>query len=261
MSLRQVLTKVNGLGASIRQLRVYDRRTEYQLPEIAVLKKFVETYAVDCIFDIGANEGQYARLLRKNVGFQDTIVSVEPNPETFRILRSRSDVDPKWRVENIGLAAHDGEQSLSIMAGHQFTTLSEPIATEAAQASNVNCLNTVTMRIPVPVKTLKTFYSEVKNATRFKRPFLKMDTQGYDAVIADSAGDILKEFIGVQTEVSFVRLYSDSITFRESVDFYARRGFTLCALVPNNAGHFPYLIEQDAVFINDDFLKNGIAMR
>jgi FkbM family methyltransferase len=260
MSLRQIISRVNNLGTSLRQLRVYDRRTEYQLPEIAILKKFVETYAVDCIFDIGANQGQYARLLRKNVGFQGTIISAEPNPETFRVLHGRSDADPKWHVENIGLAAHDGEQSLSIMAGHQFTTLSEPIATEAAQASNVSRLNTVTKRINVPVKTLKTFYLEAKNAARFTRPFLKMDTQGYDTVIADSAGDILRGFIGIQTEVSFVRLYSDSIPFHESFDFYARRGFTLCALVPNNAGHFPYLIEQDAVFINNDLLKNGFAM-
>jgi hypothetical protein len=145
------------------------------------------------------------------------------------------------------------------MAGHQFTTLSEPIAAEAARASNVSRLNTVTKRIKVPVKTLKTFYLEAKNAMRFKRPFLKMDTQGYDSVIADSAGDILQEFIGIQTEVSFVRLYSDSITFHESVDFYARRGFTLSALVPNNAGHFPYLIEQDAVFINNECLNGGFA--
>ncbi|MGH6683332.1 MAG: FkbM family methyltransferase [Pseudolabrys sp.] len=261
MNLRQIITKVNSLGASLRQLHVYDRRAEHQLPEISILKKFVETYAVDCIFDIGANQGQYARLLRKNVGFQGTIISVEPNPETFSVLRSRSDTDPNWRAENIGLAAHDGEQSLSIMAGHQFTTLSEPITTEAAHASNVSSLNTVTKRIQVPVKTLKTFYLEAKNATPFEQPFLKMDTQGYDAVIADSADDILKKFIGIQTEVSFVRLYSDSIQFHESLDFYARRGFTLCGLVPNNAGHFPYLIEQDAVFINNDFLKNGFAVK
>ena len=259
MSLRQVITRVSHLGASLRQLRLYDRRTEYQLPEIAILKKFVATYAVDCIFDIGANQGQHAKLLRKNVGFQGTILSVEPNPETFRVLRDRSEADPKWHAENIGLAAHDGEQSLSIMAGHQFTTLSEPITTEAAQASNVSRLNTVTKRIKVPVKTLKTFFLEARNATQFKRPFLKMDTQGYDTVIADSAGDILRRFIGIQTEVSFVRLYSDSISFHESVDFYARRGFTLCALVPNNAGHFPYLIEQDAVFINNDCLNGGLA--
>jgi len=187
-------------------------------------------------------------MLRKNVGFKGTIVSVEPNPETFCVLKSKSKSDARWHSENIALAGHDGEQSLSIMAGHQFTSLSEPIATKI---SNVRDLNTVTKRITVTVKTLKTFYLEAKNTLQFKRPFLKMDTQGYDAVIAQSAGEIMSQFVGVQTEVSFVRLYSDSIPFHDSLDLYARLGFTLCAIVPNNAGHFPYLIEQDAILVNN----------
>jgi hypothetical protein len=86
-----------------------------------------------------------------------------------------------------------------------------------------------------------------------------MDTQGYDAVIAQSAGETIREFIGIQTELSFVRLYSDSIPFHASFDLYSRLGFKLCAIVPNNAGHFPYLIEQDAIFINDDFLDDSIS--
>ena len=255
MTLRHVVAKAATFGAHLKHLRVYDRRTEYELPEIAILKKIIDTFSIDCVFDIGANQGQYARMLRKKVGFQGTIISVEPNPEPFCVLRSEAKSDARWRSENIALASHDGEQHLSIMTGHQFSSLSEPIATDAAKASNVSELNTVTKRIKVPVKTLKTFYLESKNAARFARPFLKMDTQGYDTVIADSADEILREFIGIQTEVSFVRLYSDSISFHESFDLYTRLGFTLCAIVPNNAGHFPYLIEQDAVFINNDFLR------
>jgi len=120
-------------------------------------------------------------------------------------------------------------------------------------------LNTVTKRINVPVKTLKTFYLEAKRASQFTRPFLKIDTQGYDSVIVKSAGETIRQFIGIQTELSFVRLYSDSIPFYESFDLYRRLGFTLCAIVPNNAGHFPYLIEQDAIFLNNDFLTGYCA--
>ena len=197
-------------------------------------------------------------MLRREVGFPGKIVSVEPNPETFCVLRKNSEFDEKWHSENIALAGHDGEQCLSIMAGHQFTSLSRPIATTVAHVSN---LNTVAKRIKVPVKTLKTFYLETKSTLHFTRPFLKMDTQGYDAVIAQSAGETIRQFIGIQTELSFVRLYSDSIPFQESFDLYNRLGFTLCAIVPNNAGHFPYLIEQDAIFINDDFLDSCSSIR
>ena len=246
-----VITKFKTFGTRLKNTRLHDKRTEYQLQEISVLKKIVDAFSVDCVFDIGANQGQYGRMLRTNVGFLGTIISVEPNPETFCALRSNSKFDKKWRSENIGLAAHDGEQCLSIMAGHQFTSLSEPLGTNI---STVSGLNTVKKKINVPVKTLKTFYLEAKRVSHFTRPFLKMDTQGYDSVIVQSAGETIRQFIGIQTELSFVRLYSDSIPFHKSFDLYRRLGFTLCAIVPNNAGHFPYLIEQDAIFLNDDFL-------
>jgi len=248
MTLRRVLVKANDFATRLKHTRIYDQRIEYQLQEFSVLRKIVAAFSVDCVFDIGANQGQYARMLRKNVGFKGTIISVEPNPETFRFLTSKSKSDQRWYAENIALADHDGEQSLSIMAGHQFTSLSEPLATKISDVGN---LNTVTKRITVPVKTLKTFYLDAKDSLQFKRPFLKMDTQGYDAVIARSAGEIIQKFVGIQTELSFVRLYSDSIPFQDSLELYARLGFTLCAIVPNNAGHFPYLIEQDAILINN----------
>jgi hypothetical protein len=87
-----------------------------------------------------------------------------------------------------------------------------------------------------------------------------MDTQGYDAVIVQSAGETIRQFVGIQTEVSFVRLYSDSMLFHDSLDLYVRLGFTLCAIVPNNAGHFPYLIEQDAILINNDLVGSPSGM-
>ncbi|MBX6328367.1 MAG: FkbM family methyltransferase [Pseudolabrys sp.] len=251
MTWRRIMAGIGDLGARLRHLRVYDQRLSHQLQEIAVLRKVIESFSVDCIFDIGANQGQYASMLRGKVGFRGTILSVEPNPEIFRILRQAADADARWHADNIALAGHDGEQCLSIMAGHQFTSLSDPIAT---RISNIGDLNVVTKRIMVPVKTLKTYYLEAKSAFRFARPFLKMDTQGYDAVIARSAGEIIREFTAIQTELSFVRLYSDSIPFQQACDLYGELGFTLCAIVPNNAGHFPYLIEQDAIFINNEFL-------
>lgn len=240
--------------ARMRNTRVYDQRIEYQLQEYRILRRIVDTFSIDCVFDIGANQGQYGRMLRRNAGFNGTIISVEPNPETFAILEKGSKSDPRWHSKNIGLADHDGEQCLAIMAGHQFTSLSEPIATNV---SNVGALNTVRRRITVPVKTLKTFYSEVSRISKPARPFLKMDTQGYDAVIARSAGELISQFVGIQTELSFVRLYSDSIPFQETFELYARLGFTLCAIIPNNAGHFPHLLEQDAIFLNNEFIASS----
>jgi hypothetical protein len=44
------------------------------------LKQVFERFGVDCVFDVGANVGQYAELLRQRVGYRGEILSSEPNP-------------------------------------------------------------------------------------------------------------------------------------------------------------------------------------
>ena len=46
------------------------------------LKRFFAHFDIDCVFDVGANVGQYATALRDRVGFRGQIISFEPNPAT-----------------------------------------------------------------------------------------------------------------------------------------------------------------------------------
>lgn len=85
----------------------------------------------------------------------------------------------------------------------------------------------------------------------FRRPFLKMDTQGHDLAVAVGAGEELKAFVGLQSELAIVRLYAGSPTYRETLDYYASYGFTLSAFVPNNLGHFPRLLEMDCIMFRE----------
>src|SRR5689334_15842703 len=144
MVFRQTIGRIRTLYARLKHTRLRDQRYDYQLQEIATLKRAIDAFSIDCFFDVGANQGQYAQLLRKNVGFRGTIISAEPNPEQFAALERVSRSDAKWHSYNIALADHDGEQLLSVMAGHQFTSLSEPIVTETTRLS---ALNSVTKRI------------------------------------------------------------------------------------------------------------------
>ena len=40
------------------------------------LQRFFEHYKIDCVFDVGANEGQYATMLRERVGYHGHIISI-----------------------------------------------------------------------------------------------------------------------------------------------------------------------------------------
>jgi hypothetical protein len=81
----------------------------------------------------------------------------------------------------------------------------------------------------------------------FQRPFLKMDTQGNDVRVFDGAGDSIGEFVGLQSELSIRKIYHDTGFYFETINHYMEKGFVVSALVPNNAGHFPDLIEIDCI--------------
>jgi hypothetical protein len=95
----------------------------------------------------------------------------------------------------------------------------------------------------------------LKQAHDFHRPFLKLDTQGYDLEIVTHAQNVIKDFIGLQSELAIKKLNQQSTDFRETLAIYEKYGFALSAFVPNNAGHFPQLIEIDCIMVRADFLK------
>jgi hypothetical protein len=107
----------------------------------------------------------------------------------------------------------------------------------------------------VRTDTLSRVYTRLKSELGFKRPFLKLDTQGFDVEIVKSGRDIIQDFVGLQSELSIRPIYEHSVDFREAISFYQELGFEMSALVPNNAGCFPLLVEMDCIMVRSDLLR------
>src|ERR1044072_5921172 len=73
------------------------------------LHEFFTHFKVDCVFDVGANAGQYASMLRADVGYQGDIISFEPIPELAQRLRDEAAGERSWFVEELPLDEHDGQ--------------------------------------------------------------------------------------------------------------------------------------------------------
>ena len=73
-------------------------------------------YRVNCVIDVGANHGQYARRLRR-AGYTGHIVSFEPVAEPFERLAASAARDPRWSVRVIDTTGRSVEQSAAEMAG------------------------------------------------------------------------------------------------------------------------------------------------
>ena len=66
------------------------------------IKKIIERYEIDLVIDVGANNGQFGRLLRET-GYEGDILSFEPVGKTFVKLRENCANDNKWRQIKLAL--------------------------------------------------------------------------------------------------------------------------------------------------------------
>jgi FkbM family methyltransferase len=210
------------------------------------LKRFFSHFKVDCVFDVGANRGQYRALIRDRIGFKGPIISFEPVPflvSQLNGIKTRAN-DANWHIENIALDRTAGEAEFNVMANNTFSSLKPP---SHAAVSIFRDMNKIQDVIQVKKEKLSDQYEKYKTLLKFKRPFLKMDTQGNDVAVFEGAEPSIKEFVGLQSELSIRKIYENTLYYYEVMDFYSRNGFTLSAMVPNNAGHFPDLIEIDCI--------------
>jgi FkbM family methyltransferase len=60
--------------------------------------------AIDCVWDVGGNIGEYGTELRL-LGYKGLIISFEPDPSNFERLEKRSKKDSKWLAMNFAWAA------------------------------------------------------------------------------------------------------------------------------------------------------------
>ena len=146
--------------------------------------------------------------------------------------------------EDTALESNEQMRAFNVIATNQFSSRRSPSQVELPALGDAN---SVERTIEICTSRLSTHYQKYKEVLGFKRPYLKMDTQGNDLFVADGAVEFLHEFVGVQSELSIRRLYDGSADFSTALKYFISRGFELSAFVPNNAAHFPALLEIDCI--------------
>lgn len=234
----------------VLRARLVRPRDLARLHEQFVLERFFHDFQVDAVFDVGANSGQYARMIRQRAGYKGPIISFEPIPSLAATLRIEAAADPLgWFVEECALNDTGGETQFNIMNNDRFSSLRAPLPSHVA---HVDALNQVESTVTVRLATLDGIFDAYQGRLGFQRPFLKMDTQGNDLAVATGAGDRIERFVGLQSELSIRHLYEGTISYDEAIGKYQAMGFVLTALFPNNADHFPDLLEIDCVMYRPD---------
>jgi len=217
-----------------------------QFEAAAHLRQLFDLYKVDLVLDVGANVGQYRDFLRHHVGYTGWIASFEPAPDTFARLQARSLNDIRWKVFQVALGAQPGTATFNVSMASTLSSFHAPDFTQSDHAAQKR----ETLRqIEVRVDTVDRQLPQLLESLPARRPYLKMDTQGFDLEVLRGAEQSLPSLAGLQFEGSVVPLYRDMPPFTDMLAHLVAHGFALSDMFPVTKDPALKLIEFDCVMV------------
>lgn len=242
-----VLGASRALGYEIVPLRQFGQR------ELAIhLHELFAEFGIDCVLDVGANVGQYRDFLRDQVLYRGPIVSFEPVARNIEILRQRARRDALWSIKPYALAAEAGQRTINVAAETEFSSFLPP---DYSRLPRVERFNNVDHAETVDVKTLDDVFSRLQEGLKFRRVYLKLDTQGYDIEVLRGAGRALPEICALQTEASLIGIYEGMPSYLDAIKFLGDRSFDITGFFPVQRDRRLRLIECDCVTVNRAFAQ------
>jgi FkbM family methyltransferase len=175
--------------------------------------EIINELEVDCVIDVGANIGQFGRELRRD-GYRGKIVSFEPLPDAFEVLRSAC--DPEWTALRCALGRAQNGAAMNV-AGNSWSSSLLPVsARHVAVAPDAAPVGTT----QVAVLTLDSFDLP-------GRLYLKADVQGAEFDVLQGAQSTLQRSMAVELELSPSPLYVGQAPMGTLIDELYEQGFGL----------------------------------
>lgn len=191
--------------------------------------RLLRTHGIDLVFDIGANAGQYAAVLRE-AGFTGPIVSFEPLAEAFARLQQRAAGDSLWTCLNLAVSDEPGLARFHVDgADGQCSSFLEMVPTferwlgpphrhQSTREVEALTLDEAVVRYADPERTL----------------FVKMDVQGFEGRILSATVKALDRIAGFQMELSLTPLYEGETPLVDMMASMRDKGYALESIEPGS---------------------------
>ena len=134
----------------------------------------IRRLGIDCVLDVGANSGQFAKALRR-AGYDGRIVSFEPVASVFADLRAAAASDPGLAGAPVAAGDEDGEAEINVRPG----TMSSLLPSSDFGRSWAPRLRESTVET-IAVRRLDGLLDDAVSGLSNPRVLLKLDTQGFD---------------------------------------------------------------------------------
>lgn len=198
---------------------------------------------VDLVLDVGAHEGQFATLIRRNVGYSGEIWSFEPSEAAFNSLDARAAKDDRWHCHRVALGTTVGQAEFVEYSNSQMNStrsLSSHVTTYMPGLREH-------ARSHINLDTLGRFLE----ASSHQSVLFKTDTQGADLDVLAGTGSAIARIGAIVIEAPVVALYEGAPLISDIITTLADLGFELAGAFPIH--HYDdglRVIEFDCTFVN-----------
>lgn len=199
-------------------------------------------HQIDLVLDVGAASGGFGRTLR-SFGYAGQIVSFEPLAAAFAELSASIVADTAWSARNVALGSEPGEAIINVASNSTSSSLLPMLGSHIDAAPSVRYVGKET----IAVATLDDEAHELTAACQ--RPFLKIDTQGFERDVIAGGEQTVSACTGVQLELSFVPLYEGGMLADEAISWAYDHGFHLVGIEQGYAAPSGEVLQIDGVFI------------
>jgi FkbM family methyltransferase len=205
--------------------------------------KLMRLQGFDLVLDVGAAIGNYGRWIR-SAGYQGRICSFEPLSAPFEELQQAAAEDPLWECRQLALGPEPGTATINVAGNSDSSSLLPMEELHVQSAPESAYVGTET----VEVSTIDAIWDEVAGDAR--KPFLKLDVQGYELETLRGAAKSLPRIHGIQVELSFVPLYEGGPLWMEVVEFMQDHGFRAAGFEPAHVDvRTAEMLQADGIFV------------
>jgi FkbM family methyltransferase len=222
----------------------------WQMDRNTLAASLLEVFAkseINCVIDVGANNGQYGEFLR-NIGYRGRIVSFEPVSTTFSRLSEKAANDPAWRTYNMAAGSAAGELEINVMDNSVFSSL---LPINSLGSREFTGETDVVRTEKVKVVRLDSMIEEIVAGIERPRVYLKMDTQGYDLQVLEGASGCLDSILGLQSEIALQPIYEGMPDYLTALAKLNNLGFSVTSLVPVTRDADLRVIEFDCLMVRN----------
>ncbi len=201
-------------------------------------------HGIDLVLDVGAADGGYGRSLR-SFGYTGEIVSFEPQASAFAELQQGVAGDPRWSARPLALGAEAGTAEINVASNSRSSSLLPMLDAHIDAAPSVRYVGAETI-------TVSTLDAEAAELVAGRRPFLKIDTQGFEREVLAGGPVTVEACLGLQLELSLVPLYDGGMLIDEAMSWAYDQGFRMVGLEQGYAAPSGEILQIDGVFVRPE---------